>query len=207
MKIALIGATGYVGSKVLVEALARGHHVTAIINDATGLPTHQNLTGIEGDATNAEALASMVAHHDVVISAFNPGRDQDGSGTKSIIDGVKRGGVARFIAVGGAGTLRHPAGGLVLDQPDFPAEWKEGSLRTAAFLEQLRAESELDWVFLSPAAVLFQGERTGRYRVGKDDLLIDAKGESRISLEDYAVALIDETEVPKRHLERFTVAY
>ncbi|MET3135555.1 putative NADH-flavin reductase [Oxalobacteraceae bacterium GrIS 1.11] len=207
MKIALIGATGYVGSKVLDEALARGHYVTAIISDATGLPTHENLAGIEGDARNAEALASMVARHDVVISAFNPGRDQDGSGTRSIIDGVKRGGVARFIAVGGAGTLQHPAGGLVLDQPDFPAEWKEGSLRTAAFLEQLRAESELDWVFLSPAAVLFQGERTGRYRVGKDDLLIDAKGESRISLEDYAVALIDETEVPKRHLERFTVAY
>jgi putative NADH-flavin reductase len=215
MKIALIGATGYVGSSILTEALARGHQITAIVGDARRLPQHAKLSGVEGDATDAAALAKMVAGHDVVISAFNPGRDQDGSGTRAIIDGVKLGGVARLLAVGGAGTLNHPAGGRVVDQPDFPVEWKQGSLRTAAFFEQLReqpreqlrGETALDWVFLSPAAVLAPGERTGHYRSGKDTLLTDANGESRISLQDYAVAMLDEAEAPQHHFERFTVAY
>lgn len=207
MKIALIGATGYVGSKILAEALSRGHRITAIVLDRRGLPEHEHLTGVEGDATSTTALASMVAGHDVVISAFNPGLDKDGTGTQSIINGVKMAGVVRFLAVGGAGTLQHPAGGRVLDQPDFPAEWKQGSLRTAAFLEQLRGESDLDWIFLSPAAMLIPGVRTGHFRVGKDDLLTDAKGESRISLEDYAFAMLEEAEQPQRHRERFTVAY
>lgn len=207
MKIALIGATGYVGSSILTEALARGHHVSAIVGNAGRLPQHASLSGVKGDATDAAALANMVAGHDVVISAFNPGRDHDGSGTRAIIDGVKLGGVARLLVVGGAGTLQHPAGGRVVDQPDFPAEWKQGSLRTAAFLDQLRGETALDWVFLSPAAVLAPGQRTGHYRSGKDDLLTDANGESRISLQDYAVAMIDETEAPQHHFERFAVAY
>ena len=207
MKIALIGATGYVGASILAEALARGHHVTAIARHTAALPQHALLTGADMDASNAADLARLVAGHDLVISAFNPGRDPDGRGTRAIIDGVKSGGVRRLLAVGGAGTLQHPAGGRVVDQPDFPAEWKEGSLRTAAFLEQLRAEMALDWVFLSPAAVLAPGERTGLYRSGKDKLLADAHGESRISLQDYACAMLDEAEAPRHHRERYTVAY
>jgi putative NADH-flavin reductase len=128
----------------------------------------------------------------VVISAFNPGRDEDGTGTRSILDGVKRARVGRMLAVGGAGSLEVAPGQRLVDQPDFPAQWKQGALRTAAFLEQLRAETELDWVFLSPAAMLVPGERTGRYRVGGDQLMTDEKGESRISLQDYAVAMLDE---------------
>jgi len=207
MKIVLIGATGYVGSKLLAEALARGHHVTAIAKKLENLPAHVNLTGIQIDATDRPVLAETVAGHDLVISAFNPALDKDGSGTQSIIEGMKQGGIRRFLAVGGAGTLLLPSGERVMDQPDFPAEWKEGALRTAVFLEQLRAEQELDWVFLSPAALLVPGERTGSYRVGKDHLLTDANGESRISLEDYAVAMLDEAERPRHKRERFTVAY
>lgn len=118
-----------------------------------------------------------------------------------------RAGVSRFLMVGGAGTLLLPSGERVIDQPGFPAEWKEGAQRTAGLLDILRGERELDWVFLSPAALLVPGERTGRYRVGKDHLLTGADGESRISLEDYAVAMLDEAERPRHHRARFTVAY
>ncbi len=207
MKIALIGATGYVGAKLLTEALDRGHQVTAIVNDAAKLPDHASLTGVSGDATHADTLARHVAGHDLVITAYNPGRDPTGNATQAIVDGVKRGGIARFLVVGGAGSLKLPNGARVVDQPNFPAEWKAGALATSAFLDQLRNETELDWVFLSPAAMLTPGERTGRYRTGKDDLLTDDAGDSRISLEDYAVAMLDEAEQPKHHRERFTVAY
>lgn len=208
MKIALIGATGYVGSKLLAEALSRGHELTAITKGTGHAPhPHANLKFVQVDATDAKALSGAIRGHDLVISAFNPGLDADGSGTRAIIDGVKRAGIGRFLTVGGAGTLLLPSGQRVVDQPDFPAEWKEGSLRTAAFFETLQKEKELDWVFLSPAAMLVPGERTGRYRIGKDHLLTDAKGESRISLEDFASAMLDEAEQPRHHSERFTVAY
>jgi len=207
MKIALIGATGYVGARLLAEALDRGHQVTAVVSDAAKLPGHSALTGVSADATDVDALAELVAGHDLVISSYNPGRDSTGTGTQAITDGVKRGGVARFLVVGGAGSLKLPSGGRVVDQPDFPAEWKEGALRTSAFLDRLRGEDELDWVFLSPATMLVPGERTGHYRTGKDDLLTDGAGESRISLEDYAVAMLDEAERSLHHRERFTVAY
>lgn len=133
--------------------------------------------------------------------------DSTGTGTQAIIDGVKRARVSRLLVVGGAGSLKLPSGGRVIDQPDFPAEWKDGALRTAAFLDRLRAETELDWAFLSPALMLVPGVRTGRYRTGRDDLLTDDAGESRISLQDYAVAMLDEAERPQRHRERFSVAY
>jgi len=207
MKIALIGATGYVGAKLLAEALGRGHQVTAVVSDAAKLPDHAALTGVSADATDADTLAELVAGHDLVISSYNPGRDMTGMATKAITNGVKRAGVSRFLVVGGAGSLKLPSGERVVDQPNFPAEWKEGALRTCVFLDQLRAETELDWVFLSPPTMLVPGERTGRYRTGKDDLLTDDAGESRISVEDYAVAMLDEAERPQHHRERFTVAY
>ena len=207
MKIALIGATGFAGAKLLAEALDRGHDVTAIVTNISALPSATRLHGVQADATNADALAQAVAGHDVVISAFNPGRDPDGTGTQSIIDGVRQSGVERLLVVGGAGTLEISPGKQVIDQPDFPAEWKAGALRTAAFLDQLRAETALDWVFVSPAAHLEPGERTGRYRVGGDRLMTDEAGESRISLQDYAVAMLDEAERPGHHRARMSVAY
>ena len=207
MKIALIGATGLVGSKLLSESLDRGHEVTAIVRNPERLPTHPKLGTARGDVTDPAALASLIAGHDVVISAFNPGADESGTGARSIVDAVKRSGVERLLVVGGAGSLEIAPGKRLVDQPDFPAQWKQGALRTAAFLDRLREETALDWVFVSPAAMLAPGERTGHYRVGGDQFMTDSDGESRISLEDYAVAMLDETERPRHHGERFSVAY
>ncbi|WP_428944719.1 NAD(P)-dependent oxidoreductase [Pantoea sp. FN060301] len=205
MKIALIGSTGYVGSKLLAEALERGHEVTAIVRNINSISLNDRNLSVK--VADAGDLTAALNGHDVVISAYNPGADSDGSTTLAIIEGVKRAGVSRFLVVGGAGTLLLPSGERVVDQKNFPAEWKEGALRTARFLEQLENERQLDWVFLSPAAMLVPGERTGQYRVGKDHLLVNSSGESRISLEDYAVAMLDEAEQPQHHRERFTVAY
>lgn len=207
MKIALIGASGLTGARILAEALARGHAVTAIVRDTGKLAAHAQLAPVAADVTDAAQLAAAAAGHDLVISAFNPAGDADGSAAQAIIDGVKRAGAGRLLVVGGAGSLEHPAGGRVIDQPDFPAQWKVPAQRTAAFLDRLRTERELDWVFLSPAAMFVPGERTGRYRTGQDALVTDANGVSAISLEDYAVAMLDEAERPQRHRERFTVAY
>lgn len=207
MKIAIIGATGLGGTKILSESLDRGHEVTAIVRNPETLPMHPKLRAAKGDATEPAELASLVTGHDVVISAFNPGKDERGTGARSIIDAVKRAEVERLLVVGGAGSLEVAPGKRLVDQPDFPAQWKDGALRTADFLDQLRGETELDWAFVSPAAMLAPGERTGHYRVGGDQFMTDSDGESRISLEDYAVAMLDEAERPQHHRKRFSVAY
>jgi len=207
VKIAIIGASGLVGTKILSESLDRGHEITAIVRNPERLPTHPKLRAARGDATRPAELALLVTGHDVVISAFNPGKDESGTGTRSIIDAVKGSEVKRLLVVGGAGSLEIAPGKRLIDQPDFPAQWKDGAQRTAAFLDQLRGETELDWAFVSPAAMLAPGRRTGHYRVGGDQLLTDSDGESRISLEDYAVAMLDEIERPQHHRKRFSVAY
>ena len=207
MKIALIGATGFIGSGILSESLNRGHEVTAISTDPAKLPTHARLMPVQGNVVDTDGLTSLVKDHDVVISAFNPGKDESGAGSQSIIDAVKRSNVERLLVVGGAGTLEVAPGKRVLDTPDFPSEWKGGALRTAAFLDLLRAEPELNWVFLSPAAIIAPGERTGTYRVGGDQLMTGADGQSRISIEDYAHAMLNEAEQPRFSRARFSVAY
>lgn len=207
MKIAIIGASGFVGSGILSEALDRGHAVTAIERNLDKLPAHPKLTPARGDATDHAELAALIAAHDVVISAFNPGKDESGSGTRSIIDAVKHSDVDRLLVVGGAGTLEVAPGQRLVDQPDFPAEWKDGALKTAAFLDQLRGETDVDWVFVSPAAMIAPGDRTGTYRVGGDQLMKGEDGQSRISIEDYAVAMLDEAEKPQHSRARFSVAY
>jgi putative NADH-flavin reductase len=207
MKIAIIGATGFVGSRLLTEALNRNHDVTAIAKDPSALPSASNLHASKLDVTDVDALARALAGHDVVISAFNPGKDPDGSGVAAILAAVRQAKVDRLLVVGGAGTLEIAPGRRVVDEPDFPMEWKAGALKTAAFLDLLRGETEIDWVFVSPAADLNPGERTGRYRVGGDHLMVDDTGKSRISLEDYSVALLDEAERPAHHRARMSVAY
>ena len=207
MKIAIIGATGFVGRGILSESLDRGHDVTAVVTNPDRLPTHPKLTPAKGDAADIETLEPLIAGHDVVISAFNPGKDARGTGARSIVEAVKRSGVERLLVVGGAGSLEVAPGRRLVDQPDFPAEWKEGSLKTAAVLDDLRGETTLNWTFLCPAAMLAPGERTGRYRVGGDRLLTGPDGQSRISTQDYAVAMLDEVEKPRHPRARFSVAY
>jgi uncharacterized protein len=213
MKIVLIGATGFVGSALLREALNRGHEVTAIARDPEKLQPHANLRPQKGDVYSADEVARFVAGHDVVISAFNPGWTNPDiynlqvKGARAIIDGVKKAGMKRLLFVGGAGSLEVKPGVQSVDLPEFPSEYKQGALATREALNMLRKEPSLDWSFLSPSADLFPGTRTGRFRVGTDQLLRDANGESRISVQDYAMAMIDEVEKPQHISQRFTVGY
>jgi putative NADH-flavin reductase len=213
MKIALIGATGFIGSALLQEALDRGHQVTGIQRHPENLPQHPNLVAQRGDVRNETETAELVEGHDAVISAYSPGRDvadiyqQHIAGYRAIIDGVKKAGVKRLLVVGGAGSLEVAPGVQLVDTPEFPEEWKPGSLSTREVLYLLRDEPELEWSYLSPSGTIAPGERTGKFRLGTDQLLTDANGESRISLEDYAVAMLDELENPKHIRQRFTVGY
>jgi hypothetical protein len=213
MKIALIGATGFIGSVILQEALDRGHQVTGIARHIDKLPQHPNLVPLKGDVTDQKQVTTLVAGHDAVISAYSPGRDaadifnQQKSGYQTIIAGVKEAGIKRLLVVGGAGSLEVSPGVQLVDTSEFPEQWKPGSLGTREVLYLLQDESELDWSYLSPSATIAPGERTGQFRLGTDQLLTDAKGESHISVEDYAVAMIDELENPKHIRQRFTVGY
>lgn len=213
MKIALIGATGFVGSAILKEALDRGHEVTAIVRHPEKLTPHPKLHPHKGDVYNDDEVARVVAGHHAVISAFNPGwsnqdiYNQQVKGVQAIINGVKKAGIRRLLFVGGAGSLEVKPGVQALDLPSFPAEYKQGALATRETLNVLRKEMGLDWSFLSPSADIAPGRRTGKFRLGKDQMLRDASGQSRISTEDYAMAMIDEVEKPAHLRQRFTVGY
>jgi uncharacterized protein len=213
MKIAVIGATGFVGSAILHEALQRGHEVTAIVRDPAKLKPNLKLHPQKADVQNEDEVARLVAGHDVVISAFNPGwsnpniYDLQVKGTQAIINGVKKAGVKRLLFVGGAGSLEVKPGVQSVDLSGFPTEYKQGALATREALNMIRKETILEWSFLSPSADMSPGQRTGTFRLGTDQLLKDVNGESRISVEDYAMAMIDEAEHPTHIRQRFTVGY
>ncbi len=219
MKVALIGASGFVGSQILAEALERGHQVTAICRNPQKIRTsHENLTAKKADVRNVEELAKLLAGHDVIISSFNPARGVAGahvydlfvSGHKAILAATKKSGVKRFLGVGGAASLKTPEGIELIDSPQFPAAYepfKPGIRGTRELYYLLKQEPSLDWVFVAPSVVIAPGQRTGKFRVGKDHVLYDPKGESKISLEDYSVALVDEMERPQHHSERITIGY
>ncbi|OGN92485.1 MAG: 3-beta hydroxysteroid dehydrogenase [Chloroflexi bacterium RBG_13_50_10] len=213
MKVAIIGASGKVGSFIRDEALARGHQVTAIVRHPEKI-TVQNprLTVVKADVLK-DKVDELVKGHDAVISAYNGGWDNPDiystgiKGARAIINGIKKSGVKRLLVVGGAGSLEVAPGVQLIDAMDFPEDIKGGVLSTRETLYMLKKEKELEWTFLSPPQNLNPGERTGRYRVGKDQLLKDKNGESKISTQDYAIAMIDELEHPQHIRERFTVAY
>ncbi|WP_343314101.1 NAD(P)-dependent oxidoreductase [Brucella sp. BE17] len=211
-KIALIGATGFVGTEILKEASSRGHSVTALVRHPENVENATNVTAEKADVFDAEALARQITGHDLVISAFNPGwgdsniRENHIKGSRSINEAAKKAGIKRVIAVGGAGSLSINGQQLV-DSPEFPAEWKEGALGARQALEELRNEDGLEWTFVSPAITLQPGERTGKYRLGTDEPVFDDKGESIISAADLAVAIVDEAEQNKHIRARFTAAY
>jgi putative NADH-flavin reductase len=213
MKIAIIGASGKIGAPIRDEALARGHQVTAIVRHPEKI-TVQNphLTVVKADILK-DKVDELVKGHDAVISAYNPGwsnpdiYNEQIEGYKAIISGVKKSGIKRLLVVGGAGTLEVAPGVQLLDTANFPENIKGGVLATRETLYMLRKEKKLKWTFLSPPASIDPGERTGHYRVGKDQLLKNKEGESKISTQDYAVAMLDELEHPQHIRERFTVAY
>lgn len=215
--VLLIGATGYVGSALLNELVNRGHNVTAVVRNAEKLAGRAGVESVEEDVTNVEGIASLAKGKDAVISAYNPGwgnprqYEETLENYPLIVEAAKEAGVERLLIVGGAGTLFVKPGVRLVDTGTLPEAWLSGVKSLGEFyLNTLMKEQDIDWVFLSPAANLGNlqpGKRTGTYRVGKDDMLVDEEGNSFISVEDYAVAMIDELETPKHHKERFTVAY
>jgi len=213
MKVAIIGASGQIGAFIRDEALARGHYVTAIVRHPEKIPTQDpHLTIVEADVLK-DKVEELVKGHDAVISAYNPGwsnpniYNEQIEGYEAIINGVKKSGIKRLLAVGGAGSLEVAPGVQLLDRAGFPEQVKKGVLATRETLYMLKKEEGLEWTFLSPPGSIAPGERTGHYRVGKDQLLKDEKGESKISTQDYAVAMLDELQNPQHIRERFTVAY
>lgn len=214
-KIVIIGATGYVGSAILKEALGRGHQVKAIVRNPSKLTlVNPKLKVVGGDVMDTEFLSRELATSDAVISAFNPGwsnpdiYDETLKGYGSIICAVRDSGVQRFLMVGGAGSLLVAPGRQLMDEPGVPQKLLPG-IRSMAkvYTDILLPEKTIDWVYLSPAADMAPGERTGKFRLGKDELVVDANGDSNISVEDFAVAMIDELEQEKHHRERFTLGY
>ncbi len=214
-KIVLIGASGFVGSAILNEALNRGIKVTAVVRNPERMKiSDENLTVVKADVSDAGKVAEISKGADAVISAFNPGWTNPDIYQETlnvyplILEEVKRAGVERLLIVGGAGTLFVAPGLRVIDSGAIPAEIMGGVKSLGEFyLNTLINEKEIDWVFFSPAGSLEPGVRTGNYRLGKDDLITNDAGESRISVQDYAKAMIDELETPVHHQERFTIGY
>jgi putative NADH-flavin reductase len=216
MKIALIGATGFVGSAILKEALDRGHEVTAIARNTEKLTLQPNLTVVKSDVMNGNGLSEVLKGNDVVVSAYNAGWTNPDlyneflKGSKSIQAAVKKSGVKRLITLGGAGSLFIAPGIQLVDTPQFPAEWKPGALSARDYLNELKKEDQLDWTFVSPAIEMNQEtphERRGTYRTALDNPVFDEHNKSSISVEDLAVAVVDEVEKPKHIRTRFTVGY
>jgi putative NADH-flavin reductase len=202
MKIALIGASGNVGSRIATELSSRGHEITAIARKAAKISALPGVKLTAVDIANTEALVPILKGHAAVISSVHfVDSDPD-----QLIRAVNAAGVPRYLVVGGAGSLEVAPGKLLVDSPDFPKEYEKETRAGCVFLDRLRAEKDLNWTFLSPSALFSAGARTGNFRLGKDTLLINGKGSS-ISFEDYAIPLADEVEKPKHPRQRFTVGY
>jgi putative NADH-flavin reductase len=212
MKIAAFGASGMIGQRVAQEALRRGHQVTGIVRDPASIAfSHPQLTVIQGNALNPESVTEVVAGHDAVVSAIKPSANQPQSALAeaayALLAGVKRAGVKRLLVAGGAATLEVAPGVLLLDTLTVPDEWKSVVLGNRDTWEVYRKNSDLDWTYFCPPLTIEPGERTGTFRLGTDQLITNEQGESRISAEDYAVALLDEIEQPRFIRQRFTAAY
>jgi uncharacterized protein len=203
MKVALIGASGNIGSQILNEATSRGHQVTAVARNLDKVAAKPGVTPKRGDLADGAALADVLRGHDAIISSvrfkmFKP---------EQLIDAVKQSGVKRLIVVGGAGTLEVRPGVALLDTPEFPAVAKEEATAGRAAFEALKKANDLEWTFLSPSAMIGPGDRTGKFRLGADTLLVGSDGKSRISIPDFAIAMVDELEQRKHVRQRFTVGY
>jgi uncharacterized protein len=203
MKIAIVGATGNVGRRIVDEALSRGHNVTGIARDPFKLRSRNGLILVKGDANDPSKLGQLLVEHDVVISSIMFLH----SDIALLVEAVKASGVKRYLVVGGAGSLEVAPGKLLVNQPDFPDFVRAEATKGGEFLNYLKRIKDLDWTFLSPSALFTDGDRTGVFRLGRDELLVGMDGKSWISYEDYSVALLDEIENPKHIQQRFTVGY
>ncbi|MDD4969590.1 MAG: NAD(P)-dependent oxidoreductase [Paludibacter sp.] len=214
-KIILVGASGMVGSAILKESLERGHDVTAIVRHPEKITlNYPNLQIMRGDVLLEESVPELIRGADAVISAYNPGwtnpniAEETTKAYQSIVKAVKKEKIPRLLIVGGAGSLFVAPGKRVVDTGVIPDSYLPAVEALAGVYYNLqKEEKELDWVFFSPAGNIEPGERTGKFRLGKDDLIVDNDGNSNISAEDYAVAMLDELEKPQHHKERFTIGY
>jgi putative NADH-flavin reductase len=212
MKIVVFGAPGNIGRRVVLEALARGHEITAASRDPKRLDIRdRRLRAVSADVRDTRTACEIMAGADAVVSAVGP---RDGSppsvvvdAARSLSEAARRAGVRRLVVVGGAGSLEVSPGLQLVDTPEFPSAWKGVALAHRDALDVYRKAEDLDWSYLSPAALMEPGPRTARYRTGGERLLKDAEGRSRISIDDFAVALLDEVETPQHVRQRFTVAY
>ena len=214
-RIALIGASGFVGSALLKESLKRGHSVTAIVRHPEKITLNDpNLQIIQGDVLSEQSITDVIKGVDVVISAYNPGwtnpniSQETTAAYQSIISGVKKAKIPRLLIVGGAGSLYVAPEKRVMDTGVIPESYLPAVESLANVLYDLQKnEQELDWAYFSPAGNIEPGEKTGTFRLGKDHLIVDKDGKSNISVEDYAVAMLDEVDSPVHHRERFTIGY
>ena len=213
--VLLIGATGFVGSAVLNELVSRGHKVTAVARNTEKVAKSGLVDAVKEDVANVDAIAKLAEGKDAIISAYNPGWTNTDIATlisenyPKILSAAKKSGVERLLIVGGAGTLFCAPGLRVVDSGAIPEEIMGGVRPLGDFyLNTLMNENDINWVFFSPAGVFDQqGKKTGNYRLGKDDLIVDAEGNSHISVQDYADAMVNELEKPAHHKERFTIGY
>lgn len=202
MKVAVLGASGRAGSEITKELAARGHQVLAIARKPGAIPAVEGVSPVAGDASDGAWLAHLIGGSDAVISALHFDVPAE-----TLLGALKTAGVPRLLVTGGAGSLEVAPGVRLIDTPEFREEWKVVAQGGITFLDALRGERQIDWTFLSPPALIEETPRLGRYRTGADQLLVDDKGESRISFADYAIAMVDELEQPKHSRARFTVAY
>lgn len=213
--VLLIGATGFVGSAVLNELVSRGNKVTTVVRNIEKLAKSDLVNAVKEDVANVDAIAKLAEGKDAIISAYNPGWTNPDIATlitenyPKILEAAKKSGVERLLIVGGAGTLFCAPGLRVVDSGAIPEKIMGGVRPLGDFyLNTLMNENDIDWVFFSPAGVFDQeGKKTGNYRLGKDDLIVDAEGNSHISVQDYADAMVNELEKPAHHKERFTIGY
>ncbi|WDF46152.1 NAD(P)H-binding protein [Chryseobacterium sp. KACC 21268] len=214
-QVAVIGATGFVGKQVVNELSNRGYVVNAIARDSSKVEEKDNVSAISADVNNVEELAKVLEGNDAVINTFNPGwtnpnlYDDFLNGSKNIESAVEKSGVKRFITVGGAGSL-YIDGNQLVDGPDFPTDIKPGATAARDYLNEIKKNETLDWTFFSPAIEMHQGTagvRTGTYRTALENPVFDADGRSILSVEDVAVALVDELEQNNFVKQRFTAAY
>lgn len=213
--VVLIGASGFVGTAILNELLSRGHKVTAVVRNPKKINvTNSNLEIVKTDVSDTNVMVEICKGKDAIISAYNPGwanpdiYEETLRNYPLILKAAKRSGAKRLLCVGGAGSLFCAPGLRVVDSGAIPDAIMGGVKSLGEFyLNTLMNEKAIDWIFFSPAGTLEPGKRTGKFRLGKDDLIVDENGISHISVEDYAVAMVDELENPKHHYERFTIGY
>ena len=202
MKIAVLGASGRAGSEITAELVRRGHEVVAIARTPGSITATTGITPVNADASDPTALAGILRGSDAVISALT-----FEVSAQMLLTALRQAGIRRLLVTGGAASLKNDRGERMIDAADFPETWKPVAMRGVDFLTELKQEQEIDWVFFSPAFYFVTGERTGKFRLGKDHLIADGAGDSRISFADYAIAMVDELEQHRHSRERFTVGY